>query len=156
MWSLWSSPAAVQENVSEGVFCSNCLYIIWDVFAGYEYKKNMESLTYVAPLPSPSWRTGAGVGSHTLAFVHAHWLTHACSTLVYTFIRITVVWNYQGQSLLFFFTHSFDSVFPCSLQDRSTRCSSYTDLRSYKEDCTQLRNTIKNCCDIRRQCAHGC
>lgn len=40
----------------------------------------MESLTYVAPLPPPSGCTGACVGSHTLAFVHARWLTHTWKT----------------------------------------------------------------------------
>lgn len=122
----------------------------------------MESLTYVAPLPSPPWRTGARVGSHTLAFVHAHRLTHTWNTFIYTLDPHIDLWVQLlplDKTVCKFavgdFTHSSDTFSQCSPQGRSTHCSSYTDLRSYREDCTQLRNTaINNCEDIRRLCAH--
>lgn len=55
------------------------------------------------------------------------------------------------------FTHSFDTFFLCSLQGRSIRCSSYTDLHSYKEDCKQLKNTTILTSDgTRRHYAQTC
>lgn len=40
-------------------------------------------LTYVAFCAPPAWGAGAGVGSHTLAFVHAHRVAHTCNTWGY-------------------------------------------------------------------------
>lgn len=117
--------------------------------------ENMETLTYVTPAPAPSWCTRACVRSHTLAFVHAHRLTHTWN-IIFFFPRHIPncelpVTRVTSSEPAFCFTgskptYSSDTFFLCSRRDRSTRCSSYTDLRSYTEDCTQLKQTTRlNC-----------
>lgn len=103
------------------------------------------SLTYAAPPPPPPWRAGARVRSHAFSSVHARGLTHTWNRLKWA------VFLFLWASLQTGGPYSSDTSVPRSLRDTSTRCSSCTDRRSYREGCKQLNHRNQFTSEMRQE-----
>lgn len=126
-----------------------CIWYIW-VKHGVTHVCYTSSLSILTHR-NMCWVPHTCLCSCTLAHIH---LEHIC---VHIRLPYFCLWHSSNKTWFKYavshFTYSSDTFFLCSLRGRSIHCSSYTDLRSYKEDCIQLKNTtVLICGDTRKHC----